>query len=129
MGTVRVGLAISDPAGVVATPLDEIAGGQDLVPRLADLARTRGCRTVVIGLPKALSGRETASTAAARAVADGLRAAGLDVQLWDERLSSVEAERVLLAAGVSRAGRRARRDRIAAAIILQGWLDARRTGA
>ncbi|MGH8909866.1 MAG: Holliday junction resolvase RuvX, partial [Egibacteraceae bacterium] len=128
VGTVRVGLAISDPAGLVATPLDTIAGGADLVARLAAVARARMCQTVVVGLPRALSGRDTASTASARAVADGLRDLGLSVQLWDERLSSVEAERVLLRAGVRRAARKVGRDRIAATIILQGWLDAQPGG-
>ena len=126
VGTVRVGLAISDPDGIVATPMATITASEDLVTRLADVARERLCQTVVVGLPRALSGRDTASTARARAVADGLHALGLDVELWDERLSSAEAERVLLGAGVRRAGRKTQRDRVAAAIILQGWLDARR---
>lgn len=128
VGTVRVGLAISDPDGKIAVPLESIAGGQDLAARLADLARARLCHTVVVGLPKALSGRETLSTASARAVAGGLRALGLNVEFWDERLSSVEAERMLLGAGVKRAERKAGRDAVAATIILQGWLDARPSG-
>lgn len=126
VGTVRVGVAVSDPDGRVAIPLATIPAGDDLVVRLAELARERMCQTVVVGLPKALSGRETRSTAWAMDVVDGLRALGFDVQLWDERLSSAEAERVLLGAGVRRAKRKTERDRIAAAIILQGWLDARR---
>lgn len=126
VGTVRVGLARSDDARVVATPLDTVPGGEDLVDRLARRARAEACDTVVIGLPRALSGRDTASTAAARAVAEGLRGCGLVVELWDERLSSAEAERALLDAGRRRAQRREERDRVAAAIILQGWLDARR---
>jgi putative holliday junction resolvase len=128
LGAVRVGLAKSDEARTVATPLDTLAGGGDLVPRLAERARSEGCDTVVVGLPKALSGHDTDSTRAARAVADGLRTAGLAVELWDERLSSAEAERALLGAGRRRARRREERDRVAAAIILQGWLDAHRTG-
>jgi len=126
VGTVRVGLAVSDPEGLVATPLETIAASDDLVTRLAEIARKRLCQTVVVGLPKALSGRSTASTAMARTIADGLHDFGLHVELWDERLSSAEAERVLLGAGVRRAGRKTKRDRLAAAIILQGWLDARR---
>lgn len=126
VGTVRVGIAISDPDGRVATPLATLSAGNDLLVRLAALAREQLCETVVVGLPKALSGRETESTARARAVADGLRGLGLNVALWDERLSSVEAERMLLRAGVRRAQRKTGRDRVAATIILQGWLDARR---
>lgn len=127
VGEVRVGVAISDPSMLVATPLDTLTAGEDLAVRLAELARAEACDTVVVGLPRALSGRDTASTRLARAVADALEAQGLRVELWDERLSSVEAERVLLAAGRRRAQRRTERDQIAAAIILQGWLDARRS--
>lgn len=135
VGTVRVGLAVSDPSGVVATPLatlDASAGddasqtAEALAVRLATVAAQESCQTVVVGLPLALSGRDTASTAAARAVAAALRQRGVAVELWDERLSSVEAERALLGAGRRRAQRRTERDRVAAAIILQGWLDARR---
>lgn len=136
VGTVRVGLAISDPGGVLATPLDTLDGAPDtadgtaaLVARLAERAGAEGCDTVVVGLPRALSGRDTASTAHARAVAEALRSAGLTVELWDERLSSAEAERVLIGAGRRRKERRQTRDRVAAAIILQGWLDARRRPA
>ena len=126
VGTVRVGVAVSDPEGLIATPLTTIPAGHDLVARLGELAKERMCQTVVVGLPRALSGRQTQSTAWAVQVADGLRALGFDVELWDERLSSAEAERVLLSAGMRRAKRKTERDRIAAAIILQGWLDARR---
>lgn len=141
VGTVRVGLAISDPSRVVATPLDtllvDLPGDDDaawaaaLAVRLATVAGERACETVVVGLPRALSGRDTASTRLARRVADALRsgadgvAASLEVATWDERFSSTEAERVLLGAGRRRAQRRDERDRVAAAIILQGWLDAR----
>jgi putative Holliday junction resolvase len=127
VGTVRVGVAVSDPDRLVATPLDTVPGGEDLAVRLVRLAAEEACDTVVVGLPRALSGRDTDSTRVARTVADGVRAAGLRVELWDERLSSVEAERVLLVAGRRRAQRRTERDRVAATIILQGWLDARRT--
>lgn len=126
VGTVRVGLARSDEQGMVATPLDTLPGGEDLAARLAERARAEGCDTVVVGLPRALSGRETESTRLARDVAEALRGSGLAVELWDERLSSVEAERVLLGAGRRRAQRRRERDRVAAALVLQGWLDAHR---
>ena len=123
---VRVGLALSDPDGLVASPLETVPGGDDLAGRLAQIAAQHDCDTVVVGLPRALSGRDTASTRQARDVAEALRDRGLSVILWDERLSSAEAERVLLTAGRRRAQRRAERDRVAATIILQGWLDAGR---
>lgn len=123
-GEVRVGLALSDAGGIVASPLDTVPAGEDLPDRLAALAREHGVALVVVGLPKALSGRDTASTRMARSLADALRERGLDVALWDERLSSAEAERMLIGAGRRREERREERDRVAAAIILQGWLDA-----
>lgn len=126
VGEVRVGLALSDPDGLVASPLETVPGGDDLAVRLAQIAAQHDCDTVVVGLPRALSGRDTASTRRARDVAEALRDRGLSVILWDERLSSAEAERVLLTAGRRRAQRRAERDRVAATIILQGWLDAGR---
>lgn len=126
VGAVRVGLAVSDPDGLVASPADTVPAGDDLVVRLAEIAAERGCETVVVGLPRALSGGDTASTRRARDVADALQRRGLTVILWDERLSSAEAEKVLLQAGRRRQQRRDERDRVAAAIILQGWLDAGR---
>ena len=126
VGSVRVGIALSDPAGSIASPHSSLPAGDDLVDRLAHLAVQESCETVVVGLPKGMSGRDTASTQMARTVAKKLAERGLNVQLWDERLSSAEAERVLLSAGRRREQRRVERDPIAAAIILQGWLDARR---
>jgi putative holliday junction resolvase len=125
-GSVRVGLALSDPARMIATPLDSLPVDDDLPGRIAAAAREHGCDTVVVGLPKGMSGRDTASTTAARRLADALRGHGLTVELWDERLSSAEAERLLLAAGRRRAQRKTERDPIAATLILQGWLDANR---
>ena len=136
-GAVRIGVAISDPDRLVATPLETVAGsapgGADdqaaetaAVRRLADLAQAHGCDTVVVGLPKALSGRDTASTVMARRLASRLREHDLQVELWDERLSSAEAERMLIGAGRRRRQRKDERDRVAATIILQGWLDAQR---
>jgi putative holliday junction resolvase len=127
VGHVRVGLAISDPDRLVATPLDTIPGGEDLPVRLAKRAEEESCNTVVIGLPLGMSGRDTDSTRMARAVAEALEGAGLDVQLHDERLSSAEAERALLGAGRRRQQRRDERDRVAATIILQGWIESWRS--
>jgi putative holliday junction resolvase len=124
LGTVRVGVAASDEGGRVATPLTTVPAGKDLAVRLVQLVRAEGGETVVVGLPRGMSGRDTASTQAARQLARELGDHGLDVRLWDERLSSAEAERVLLQAGRRREQRRTERDRVAAALILQGWLDA-----
>jgi putative Holliday junction resolvase len=123
VGHVRVGLAISDPDRLVATPLDTIPGGADLAGRLATRAEEESCHTVVIGLPLGLSGRDTDSTRMARAVAEELSRRQLDIQLHDERLTSAEADRAMRGTGRSREQRRAERDRVAATIILQGWLE------
>lgn len=131
VGSTRVGLAVSDPGGTVATPCDTLPGSDDpgeIAAAVVVAAGEHECDTVVIGLPRALSGTDTASTAQARAVADAVAAAGVAVALWDERLTSVEAERTLLAAGRRRAQRRLERDRVAATLILQGWLDAHTAG-
>ncbi len=135
VGTVRVGIAKSDPDRLVATPLETLDAGDAeaddwharLAARIAEVAGRESCATVVVGLPRGMSGRDTASTRTARALARELEQAGHEVELWDERLSSAEAERVLLASGARRDARRADRDRVAATLILQGWLDARRT--
>ncbi len=148
VGTARVGLAVSDPDGLVATPLttltidaprdrdtglprDPATWGRAVAVRVASAAAEHACDAVVVGLPRALSGRETASSDLARRVVRELEEQGAAVEVWDERLSSVEADRVLRAAsggrGSRRRGRDGQRDRTAAAIILQGWLDAHRT--
>lgn len=126
-GEVRVGVAISDDQGLVASPLLTLPAGEGLPGRVAEVAREHRCTTVVVGLPKGLSNRDTASTQMARKLAKAIEEQGLDVALWDERLSSAEAERMLIGAGRRREQRREERDRIAASIILQGWLDAQRT--
>jgi putative Holliday junction resolvase len=133
LGTVRIGLALSDPSKSIASPHDTLAAGdvsaddwpQTVAAQLARVAADVDADTVVIGLPRALSGNETTGAASARAVAAALRmTGGIAVEVWDERLSSVEAERVLIAAGQRRSQRKAARDRVAAAIILQSWLQA-----
>lgn len=134
LGTVRIGLALSDPGKMIASPHDTLPAGdvdaddwpEQAAVAIDRVARAEGVDTVVVGLPRSLAGRETAGATAARRVADALRdISTAAVVLWDERLSSVEAERMLIGAGQRRAARRTARDRVAAAIILQGWLQAR----
>lgn len=128
VGEVRIGLALSDGTGTIASPLETIAAGDDvddLARRVHAVAQAHVCETVVVGLPRSLSGGETLSTRRARALAQALERAGSRVELWDERLTSAEAEQMLVRAGRRRRQRRTERDRVAAALILQGWLDAR----
>ncbi len=129
-GDVRVGLALSDAGQVVASPLAvlPVDDPRDLDGIAADVAATVDANDVVgvvVGWPRSMEGRETAPASRARRLADAVRdATGLPVALWDERLSTVEAERVMLGADASRAERRARVDTVAAGIILRGVLDA-----
>lgn len=129
VGTVRIGIAVSDPDGRVATPIETVArDGRDL-ERIARIAETWAAVEVVVGLPRSMSGREGP---AARAVRDysvtlAERVAPLPVRLVDERLSTVSAERGLRRAGVGGRRRRAVIDQVAAVQILQAALDTERT--
>lgn len=131
VGTVRIGVAASDPGGVLATPLATVArdprGGADLV-RLARLVADREAVEVIVGLPTSLSGRQGQAARAARAYAAALaeRIDPIPVRLSDERLTTVAATRRLAEAGTR--GRKGRSvvDRSAAVLILQGWLDGAR---
>ena len=125
-GTKHVGLALSDPTGTLATPLPPVpaAPAETLVARLAGLAREHGAERLVVGLPRNMDGSSGAAAHAARVLAGELgKATRLRVELVDERLSSVAAERALVAGGVRRARRKERAHGVAAAIILEGWLQ------
>ncbi|TWF80995.1 putative Holliday junction resolvase [Pseudonocardia hierapolitana] len=130
VGAVRVGVAICDPGGVLATPLVTVprdaAGGSDL-RAIAALVAEHEAVGVVVGLPRTLTGREGPAAEAARAFADAL-AGVLDVpvELSDERLTTVVATQQLRERGVKGRKQRAVVDQAAAVAILQGWLDAHR---
>ena len=126
-GDVRVGLAVSDPDRKIAFPL-AIYTRQD---RERDAAyfrrwsRRRRSAGLVVGLPVHLNGREGAKAAAARAFGAWLaETTGLPVAFWDERFTTVEAESALWDAGLTHKRRKARRDKVAAQILLQAYLDA-----
>ena len=127
-GERRIGVAISDGLQLTAQPHGTLdATDPDLDRHLRDLAAEHDASEFVVGLPVGLNGREGPAAAAARAFADRVRAAtGLPVVLYDERFSTVTAERVLVDAGMRRARRRDARDRVAAAVFLQAYLDGRR---
>jgi putative Holliday junction resolvase len=130
VGAVRVGVAICDPDGVLATPLvtvpRDVEGGSDLRV-IAGLVAEHSAVGVVVGLPRTLAGREGAAAEAARAFADALTG-GLEVpvELSDERLTTVVATRQLRERGVKGRKQRAVVDQAAAVAILQGWLDTHR---
>lgn len=125
VGTVRVGVAASDPHQVLASPVDTLPAG-DLAAAAA-IVREREAVRVIVGLPRTLAGREGPSVDMARTYADrlGPLVAPVPVDLLDERLTTVLAERALSGAGVRGRGRRAVVDQAAAVALLQGVLDAR----
>ena len=125
-GSRRVGVALSDRLGIAAHPFDVFDAGPDLPRRLADLVGSEDATEVVIGLPISLDGTEQAAARRTRRFADRLRPlVEVEVVLYDERLTTRIAEGVLVAAGTSRAKRRRRVDKVAAAVMLQGYLDNR----
>jgi putative holliday junction resolvase len=131
LGEVRVGLALSDPGQVVASPAEtlEVPRGQDgpAVDALVGAAERHEAVGLIVGQPKQLDGREGDAARRARWFAERLAArTGLPVVLWDERFSTTEAERVMLEQDASRAERRTSIDRVAAAVLLQGVLESRR---
>ena len=130
VGAVRVGVAICDPGGVLATPLvtvpRDVDGGSD-VRTIAGLVAEHEAVGVVVGLPRTLAGRDGPAAEAARAFADALAGAlDVPVELSDERLTTVVATRQLRERGVKGRKQRAVVDQAAAVAILQGWLDAQR---
>lgn len=130
MGSVRIGVACSDPDAILATPVETVRrdrNGKHL-RRLAALVTEHEAVEVVVGLPRTLADRTGPSAIDAIEVADALaqRIAPTPVRLADERLTTVAAQRSLRAAGVRAKEQRAVIDQAAAVAILQSWLDQRR---
>ena len=125
-GTRRVGLALSDPSRTIATPLPaEPAEPEASLPeRLAAIAKAKEAERIVVGLPRQLDGTRGPAAAAAERLASRLRKeSGLPVDMEDERLTTASAERSLIEAGVRRERRKRVVDSVAAAILLQTYLD------
>ena len=131
LGTKRVGLAVSDPTGLIAQPHSTIAAEppDTLATRLAAAIEEIGATQVVVGLPRRLDGSLGPEAKEARRLATELRRlTRRPVTLQDERLSSVAAERTLREGGRRRGERRRLADQVAAALILQTYLDSARGG-
>ena len=133
VGTVRIGVASSDPDGILATPVETVRRDRTdkHVKRLARLVAEMDVVEVVVGLPRTLAERTGPSAVDAIAVADTLaaRIAPIPVRLADERLTTVTAQRELREAGIKAKGQRAMIDQAAAVGILQTWLDQRRAAS
>lgn len=132
VGERRIGVAIADELGAIASPLTTIARGNGDLDRLHALARERDVSRVIVGMPTGMSGREGPQAAAVRAFAMELEVRlepEIVVDFWDERLTTTVAERMLKERGVKQRQRREQVDAMAAAVILQGYLDAARARA
>jgi putative holliday junction resolvase len=130
LGERRIGVALSDSAGTLATPYEVVTRSGDPsrdASRLAAIVDETGAEVVVVGLPLSLDGSHGPAAQRVEAEVAALRPRlGVPVELHDERLSTVEAERRLRAAGVKGRQRRHVVDQVAATVILQSWLDASR---
>lgn len=125
-GTVRIGVAVSDPQRTIASPLVTYTrrGAEADARYFRQLVADERIVLFVVGLPVHLSGRESQLSAAARRFADWLaETTGVEVVLFDERFSTAEAEAMLDAAGLTSKNRRARRDMLAAQILLTAFLE------
>jgi putative Holliday junction resolvase len=135
LGTRRIGVAVSDAGGIMATPYSTIERSGDVSAdraRVADIVSEVGAGLVLVGLPLSMDGRKGPAARAALEEAEALRSVlDVPVECHDERLTSVSANRALDEAGVTGRRRRTAReagavDQAAATVLLQSWLDARR---
>lgn len=129
VGTVRVGVAVSDAEGRIATPLRMVERTEDAradARALAELASVEQAEQIVVGMPVSLRGkRELAAEQMEAFVALLRECTGLPVVEWDERMTTVIATRALVAGGVKRRSRPTRVDAVAATVLLQSFLDSR----
>ncbi len=127
VGTKTIGVAISDELRLTAQGVTTVrrSGTRADLGELKRLAAEHSVSRIVVGLPLNMDGSEGPMAEAVRKLGGSLEgASGIPVEYWDERLSTVSAERVLIEGNVSREKRRRVIDRVAASIILQSWLDA-----
>lgn len=133
IGTRRVGVAVSDAAGVMAMPVQVVRRSGDAArdaTALASLAESHGAERIVAGLPVTLRGEEGPAAQQVREFVELLREhTAAEVVLWDERMTTAIAERAMIQANASRGRRRETVDQVAAALILQSYLDASRASA
>jgi putative holliday junction resolvase len=127
VGERRVGVAIGDELGMISSPLTIVQRRDGDLAELRDLAMAKGVDRLVVGLPTGLSGREGPQAAIVRQFAEALAATvepEIQIIFWDERLTTAVAERALQQSGAWRRRRKGDIDAVAAAVILQGYLDA-----
>lgn len=126
IGGRRTGVAISDPRGIVAVPLTVIDNSDEnaTIGDILDFVQQYEVERIVVGLPYSLNGNLGQQAKKTQDFAEKLsRHAGVEIQMWDERLSTASAEKLMMQAGTKENKRRQYRDAVAAALILQGFLD------
>ena len=127
IGGKRIGVAISDEMGSIASPLTMIDARSNVAQQLDQLIKRYGISRLVVGLPIGLSGREGPQAQEVRSVAEALvESLGVELVYSDERMSSAVAEQALISQGTRREKRKQHIDAMAAAVILQGYLDHQR---
>ncbi|MGA2175697.1 MAG: Holliday junction resolvase RuvX [Verrucomicrobiota bacterium] len=127
-GTKRVGLALSDETGTIAQPLEFLAAepAEKLLSRLRDIVAERKVAEILVGIPRNMNGTYGPAAEKARGFVAALeQVLTVPVKTWDERLTSVQANRFLIETGMRREQRKERADQTAAAILLQSYLDHR----
>jgi len=130
IGRVRIGVALSDPLGAFAQGIDVLDAGKDWISLVKDMVREREVGVVVVGVPVNTDGSRGPEAERVLGIIGKLREAisdeAVEVVPWDERFSTVQAERALLEGDLSRRRRRGVIDKVAASLILQSYLESRR---
>jgi putative Holliday junction resolvase len=128
-GTKNIGIAFCDELEIIASPFEVWPNeGEATVARLAKLARAEGAQALLVGLPCHKDGTESETAPLARALGEELQQlTGLPLRLWNEHLSSAEADRLLAQRGMKAKDRKAKLDAAAAAVILQDLMETRRS--
>ncbi|NQU95261.1 MAG: Holliday junction resolvase RuvX [Candidatus Omnitrophica bacterium] len=128
IGSKRIGVALSDPLGITAQGLFTIEIAKvDLYQRLEDIVKEKEVTEIVVGLPLNMNGSSGPQAEAAATFADTLKEKlNVPIKMWDERLSTMEVERVMIFGGASRSKRKKKIDKLAAQVILQSYLNAQK---
>lgn len=126
VGGKRIGVAVSDEGQILSSPCGMVVQGKAAIEEIRRIVGETGAVAIVAGLPTGMSGREGAQAAETRRFADAAALElGLPLSYWDERLTSSQAERMLIDSGMKRKDRRGEIDALAASLMLQGFLDSR----
>lgn len=126
LGEKRIGLALSDELGIIASPLENYSysSREKALEYIAAIAKSKAVGEIIMGLPLNMNGSKGPQAENAEAFAEELRQlVTVEVKCWDERLTTAQAQRSLLEGNVSRSDRKQRRDMVAAALLLQSYLD------